>query len=547
MVHDPNSSCYEGDVVSIRSGWLAGKNVRHVVTSIIAPMGPPLFERPPVPIEAERLEAIEKKKRAKDLRQAEKGREVSVKRVRERAKLERRAAHEALIDQMRKKKEERIAKELAEGRGSDEEMMRLEKALDELKREKSAETMKKLAKARVLCRKMYEEMDGRQRVRMRKLDWMVAVLNDGSPFAAIMDMMQSGKSKEEIVAQSVKAGEYDDAEVVVHQILSQAQNYLTRQSAVWKRAAQAIVARKNADGMNDDAEEKIAIYGLTIEDLKQPRLPESRTAAQKLLDAVILLPNIESIEPQASFQRRISQAQEMLPQFVKQARELRMRMRVDSKSDVSNTSYDSAILEAATAHYEEMALQLKRKIAQLERFKGLIEKYPGARANPRMFNTVVQRMKLSKNEAAVAAKEFTTFHEKCEGTKTTGESGGNAANAAKREVDGMHDSSTRQKIDAQATILHGDVEAQDVGNGNLERDVKESPMSSDLSGVKHSKGLISEWTQKNEEKVINLEDNTLKKEEQVTELNARKEGKEKEEKDGKAKNGGAIFGWFRGS
>jgi small subunit ribosomal protein S17 len=547
MVHDPNNSCYEGDVVSIRSGWRTSKNVRHVVTSIIAPMGPPLSERPSVPTEAERLGAKEKKRAEKDLRQMERGRRVSAERVQKRVKLEMRVAHEALVERRKKEEEERIARQLAEGKEPDEEMIRLEEALGKLKKEKTAERMKKLAEARVLCMKMYEEMDGKQRLRMRKLDWMVTVLNDASPFAAIMDMMQNGKSKEEIVAQNVKPGEYDDAECVAKQILSQAHSHLAKQSAVWKRAAQAIAAREKVAGMNDNAKEKIAVYGLSIEDLKQPSLPESRMAAQKLLDAVILLPGIESIGPQTSFQQRISQAQEMLPQFVKQARELRKR--IASKSDVNNTSFDSAILDAATAHYIDMAFKLKMKIAQLKRFKGFMEKYPGARAIPK-FNIVVQRMSLSKNEVAAARKEFTTSFEKHEGTKVTvetGEIGGNAANVAKQEVDAMHNSSTQQRADVQATVLHEGVEPKEVGNGNLERDGKESSMSSDLPEVKHSNGPVSEWTHKNEVKAMDLEDDVLKNEGQITELDTRNECKEKVEKEGKEKNGGGVFGWFRRS
>jgi len=509
-------------------------------------MGPPLSERPPVPTEAERLAAKEEKRAVKDLRQAERGRRVSAERVRERARLERRVAHEALVERMKRKKEERIARERAEGKEPDEEVVRLEKALEELKREMTAERMKKLAEARVLCKKMYEEMKGRQRVRMRKVDWMVAVLDDGSHFATIMDMMQNGKSKEEIVTQSVKPSQYNEAESVAKQILAHAHTHLARQSAFWKRAAQTIAAMEKTASMANDAEEKIAIYGLSIEDLKQPRLSESQAAAQKLLDAVVLLPGIESIDPQTSFQQRVSQAQEMLPLFVKQASELRTR--ADNKADLDNTSFDSDILAAATAHYEDMALQLKMKISQLERFKEFMEKYPAARAIPMKFKTVVQRMKLSKNEAAAAKKVFATFYVEREGTKVTVESRNDAENVAKAEVDSMHDSVTQQKVDAQATILHGGVEAQDAENGNTERDGKESLMNSDMPGIKQDKGPINEWVRKGNEGTVNLVDMALKSEEQAEEMNARNKSKEEEEKkEREEKNGGGVFGWFRGS
>lgn len=40
--------------MSISSGWRTSKSKRHVVNRIIAPSGPPIEERPPVPTPAER-------------------------------------------------------------------------------------------------------------------------------------------------------------------------------------------------------------------------------------------------------------------------------------------------------------------------------------------------------------------------------------------------------------------------------------------------------------------------------------------------------------
>ncbi|KAL9088059.1 MAG: hypothetical protein Q9165_006400 [Trypethelium subeluteriae] len=49
LTHDPASSLREGDIIRLASGNRFSKNVRHVVTQIIAPFGPPLSERPPLP------------------------------------------------------------------------------------------------------------------------------------------------------------------------------------------------------------------------------------------------------------------------------------------------------------------------------------------------------------------------------------------------------------------------------------------------------------------------------------------------------------------
>lgn len=64
LVHDPNDSLRTGDIVSISSGWRTAKSKRHVVNRIIAPWGPPIEERPPVPTPEER-EAAHAAMRAK--------------------------------------------------------------------------------------------------------------------------------------------------------------------------------------------------------------------------------------------------------------------------------------------------------------------------------------------------------------------------------------------------------------------------------------------------------------------------------------------------
>ncbi|KUI72256.1 37S ribosomal protein S17, mitochondrial [Cytospora mali] len=70
LVHDPNESLRTGDIVSIVSGWRTSKHKRHVVNRIIAPWGPPLDERAPLPTPEER-EAEHAAKRAKKLERKE--------------------------------------------------------------------------------------------------------------------------------------------------------------------------------------------------------------------------------------------------------------------------------------------------------------------------------------------------------------------------------------------------------------------------------------------------------------------------------------------
>ncbi|ROW15621.1 hypothetical protein VPNG_02014 [Cytospora leucostoma] len=70
LVHDPNDSLRTGDIVSIVSGWRTSKHKRHVVNRIIAPWGPPLDERPPLPTPEER-EAVHAEKRTKKVERKE--------------------------------------------------------------------------------------------------------------------------------------------------------------------------------------------------------------------------------------------------------------------------------------------------------------------------------------------------------------------------------------------------------------------------------------------------------------------------------------------
>lgn len=81
LVRDPNSSLVPGDIVRITSGHRTSKAIHHVVTSIIAPFGEPVENRPKV-LTTEELDAERMRKRLlKDVRSAQRGRQVSVSRI----------------------------------------------------------------------------------------------------------------------------------------------------------------------------------------------------------------------------------------------------------------------------------------------------------------------------------------------------------------------------------------------------------------------------------------------------------------------------------
>lgn len=70
LVHDPNNSLQEGDVIEVQNSFRTSKQKRFVVNKIIAPFGKPIDERPPVPTVEER-EATKAVKREAKLQRRE--------------------------------------------------------------------------------------------------------------------------------------------------------------------------------------------------------------------------------------------------------------------------------------------------------------------------------------------------------------------------------------------------------------------------------------------------------------------------------------------
>ncbi|KAL1794021.1 mitochondrial 37S ribosomal protein uS17m [Alternaria dauci] len=81
IARDPNNSVVEGDVVRITSGHRTSKVIHHVVTSIVAPFGEPVENRPPVLTQAQLEEQRIKDRLLKDVRSAERGRQASIQRL----------------------------------------------------------------------------------------------------------------------------------------------------------------------------------------------------------------------------------------------------------------------------------------------------------------------------------------------------------------------------------------------------------------------------------------------------------------------------------
>lgn len=81
LVRDPNSSLVPGDVVRISSGNPSSKAIKHAVTTIVAPFGEPVENRPPVLSQAQLDEQRVHKRLLKDVRSAQRGRQASIQRL----------------------------------------------------------------------------------------------------------------------------------------------------------------------------------------------------------------------------------------------------------------------------------------------------------------------------------------------------------------------------------------------------------------------------------------------------------------------------------
>ncbi|KAL9054207.1 MAG: hypothetical protein Q9162_004315 [Coniocarpon cinnabarinum] len=83
LVHDPNSSLLEGDVITTaperHSKW-----VKQTVAAIVAPFGKPIDERPPLYTAQQRAEIADTKRKAKVQRRASRGVASAIREARER-------------------------------------------------------------------------------------------------------------------------------------------------------------------------------------------------------------------------------------------------------------------------------------------------------------------------------------------------------------------------------------------------------------------------------------------------------------------------------
>jgi len=173
--------------VAIRSGWRTAKQVRHVVTSIVAPMGPPLSARPPVPSEEERLGAVELRRAAKDARQASRGRKAAQGRVAERDRIRRWNAADERRERMSAESLLRLQRASPEEKAVEEVIAQLTKAT-------AIADGKRLAAAMEACKAHYTSAPGRQQARLRTQEWQRALLDDTHELRPALAVLVQGES-----------------------------------------------------------------------------------------------------------------------------------------------------------------------------------------------------------------------------------------------------------------------------------------------------------------------------------------------------------------
>ncbi|ORY67078.1 uncharacterized protein BCR38DRAFT_338205 [Pseudomassariella vexata] len=99
LVHDPNNSVRKGDVIACSSGWKTSKMKRFIVRHIVAPWGPGIHERPPVPDEDELIVAEQARRAKMEDKKAAKAKEARRLAVEaKQAKLAKKAEREAFMN-----------------------------------------------------------------------------------------------------------------------------------------------------------------------------------------------------------------------------------------------------------------------------------------------------------------------------------------------------------------------------------------------------------------------------------------------------------------
>lgn len=576
LVHDPNNSCREGDVVSIRSGWRTAKRVRHVVTGIVAPMGLPISQRPHVPTEEERLAAHEKWRAEKDARQAARGRKEAMERIRLREKEEKTARFlENRLVQRRKREE---GKEKG-GAVVDEARKELEMVLQGLKREKYAANAQKLGEAMDALKAVYMEAKGVQQRKLWMQPWMRAILGDEECHARVIGMMREGKwGEDDVLAEGVDIGEYWKGSQMVTHILGNASNHAkAKLEVMWEgvvdaadgqtelvkmkeAAKQRAVGFKNVHNFSLKAAEELAqswepvvslirnrkclsLEGQVDDDLAQPLLILSDT-----LDDTTTELTKQLTDAAAPFYSPLSGMKTALSRMTKRSQAIQAQM--DAAPETHRL-----VLRLAKDLYDTAMQQLQARIQRSERTDAFVERYPLVAENNDYLKRVLANLGWPKAGLKEALKDTeaegvgVTEHATVLGTEQVGT---DSDGLKMDEVSGKQKDESAAKAQSGAAIAHEAVDAQRTEAEKLESGAKELPPSSELPGGKRAVDPINERALHNKRQAMKFEEMAIENEGEARELakEADEEAKNQvgeEKREEIERKSGSLFGWFRKS
>lgn len=545
LVHDPNNSCREGDVVSIRSGWRTAKQVRHVVTGIVAPMGEPVSVRPRVPSERERLEEAERKRAAKDVRQAARGRKEAKDRIKVREGEERFRMH---VEKMVAQRQARLSLEQMVDVGEE-----LGRAIDMLRREYDGGQVKRLEEAVEELRVVYEEARGEGQKLLREREWMRVILGEESTVGSIITMMREGKWNEsEILAEGVDPADYWKANLVRNSILNNAHSCQKQKEDMWEEVAKLLEAETQLAKQRDAAANKLSsektldddaaaalnaqLQGChtairkirALDDIKPRELDISKALSglRDTLDAITLPLTTTSLDLNVPWHTQLQAMRALLPKFT--AKSAALQHDIDSSlPQLSETK--KALVALAKEHYDAQARHLQSTIEKFEKVEAFVQKYPKVAELPAQFHFVMKKLQVSEPAIDKARDAFARFPKK-----------------VRRKGDGEEtESRTDVQTMGEAAVAQEAVAAQKEEVEKLESGRKELPPSADLPEGKHRVGPINERALNNKREAMRLEEKAIENEGQARELEKEREAEEKGQVGEEKK--GSMFGWFRKS
>ena len=439
-------------MVSIRSGWRKAKQVRHVVTSIVSPMGPPLSARPPVPTEEERLDMVEQRRAAKDVRQASRGRQAAQGRMAEREKIQRWNADNERRERFKAKRLERLE------RASPEEKA-VEEVIGQLAREKTLKAGKRLAIAMEECKAHYAKTPERWQALMRTQEWLRALLDDTNEHRKVLELLVKGKQKDAVMA-DIDITKFRKGRQIADQILGVAWRSVQSRRRMEERAAKMLEAETQGDAGSDvsgalaalnASQEPTALKALLYDQAPAPHGPDSDFPD-------ITLPAMPPLDPTMPISAALDSLRAAVQALNAKAADLAAQ---SSAADGSPARKE--LQRLAQGHFHALASRTEERIEMLERLQRLAQEHKLVRERPAVFWRAVSAMGVVMADRRGLARLFGF--------------GGNARDDARESVSGamsgqMGTEESANSDEPSRVHADGEKESSDMADEKQQQDVR---------------------------------------------------------------------------